>query len=73
MTDDTRERLIKLEAEFDHMVKAQEETSLLVKEMHALLMQAKGAKWAILGMATLGGFVSAKLSSLLPWFAGMPK
>ncbi len=53
------ERLKSMEARFVKM-----ETK--VDEMHALLQQARGARWAILGMAAIGGFVSAKLAWLLP-------
>jgi hypothetical protein len=41
--------------------------SLKVDEMHELLMQARGARWAILGIASLGGFIAGKLASILPW------
>jgi hypothetical protein len=37
-----------------------------VDEMHNVLMQAKGARWAIIGVAGLAGFLSAKMSSIFP-------
>jgi hypothetical protein len=43
-----------------------------VSEMHDLLMQARGARWAIIGAATVGGFIAAKLVAWLPWFASLP-
>ena len=73
MTDDTRERLIKLETEFDHMSRQLDTMAVQVKDMHELLLQARGARWAIIGLASLGGFISAKLTTILPWFAAAPK
>lgn len=73
MTDDTRDRVIRLEAELDHMSGQLAEVASQVKEMHGLLMQARGAKWAIVGMAGIGGFISAKLSTFIPWLGSLPK
>lgn len=39
-----------------------------VKEMHAILLQAKGARWAILGVASLAGFLSAKFGGIMSMF-----
>lgn len=64
---DTRDRVIRLEAEVEAMSKTVESMSKKVTEMHELLQQAKGARWAILLMAAAGGFISAKLSTFIPW------
>jgi hypothetical protein len=37
-----------------------------VDEMHNILMQAKGARWVILGAAMLAGFLLSKLSIIFP-------
>ena len=73
MNDDTRDRVIALERDMQHMSSKVDEMAGQVKEMHQLLMQARGAKWAIVGLATVGGFISAKLSALFPWFSHLPK
>lgn len=73
MSDDTRDRVIALERDMQHMSSKVDEMAGQVKEMHQLLMQARGAKWAIVGLATVGGFISAKLSALFPWFSHLPK
>lgn len=70
---DTRDRTIKLEADVEHLTKKLEGVSTKVDEMHALLLQAKGAQWAILAMAAIGGFVSAKLSMFFPWLSIAPR
>jgi hypothetical protein len=53
------EKLISLES---RMVKIEGK----VDEMHNILMQAKGARWAILGVAGMAGFLSAKLTNIFP-------
>ena len=73
MSDDTRDRVIALERDMQHMSSKVDEMAGQVKEMHQLLMQARGAKWAVVGLATVGGFISAKLSALFPWFSHFPR
>lgn len=81
MEIELRERITRLEAQVEHMaermesaqVKA-EETAKLVRELHDLFQQARGAKWAIVGMASLAGFLAGKFGSLATFFGGwMPK
>lgn len=72
MSDDTRDRLIRLETEVEHLTANVSAMAAQVKDMHELLMQAKGARWAVLGMASIGGFISAKLTALLPWLGSTP-
>ena len=69
-TTDTRDRVIRLEAEVEAMAKTIEGMDRKVSEMHTLLQQAKGVRWAILAMAAMGGFISAKLGGFIP---GLPR
>lgn len=62
MTDG--ERITALEVTIEHMAKKQDAMAEQLTEVHDLLLKAKGAKWAVIGLATLGGFVSAKLGAL---------
>lgn len=73
MNVDEHDRLVALEKDFEHMKEKVDSMALQVSEMHALLLQAKGARWAIVGAATVGGFLSAKLGALLPWVGILPK
>lgn len=73
MTDDTRDRVIALERDMQHMSGKVDEMAEQVKEMHELLTQARGAKWAILAMAGIGGFISAKLSAFIPFSQFLPR
>jgi hypothetical protein len=43
-----------------------------VDEMHSVLLQAKGARWAILGVASLAGFLAGKASTIMNFFS-IPK
>lgn len=73
MPDDTRDRLIALEANVRHLTLTVDEMAATVKELSQLLHAAKGARWAIMGAAAIGGFISAKFAHLLPWLASSPK
>lgn len=68
MTDDTRERLIRLEEQVKHLNRSVDDMADTVRELKDLLAQAKGARWAIIGVASLAGFFAGKLSLLAQWF-----
>lgn len=68
MTDDTRDRLIKLEAEFAHMETKLDQVSEQVREMHEILIGAKGAKWAIMLVVGIAGFFAGKLGAVSTLF-----
>lgn len=69
---DTRDRVIAVEVQLKHVSDELSAVRQQVSEMHDLLMQARGARWAIIGAATVGGFIAAKLVAWLPWFASFP-
>jgi|CXWL01.1.fsa_nt_gi multidrug efflux pump subunit AcrA (membrane-fusion protein) len=66
--DNTRDIVIRLEAEVETIKAELHDVKKTVTELRDLLLQARGAKWALLAMAGLGGFVSAKLAVFVPWF-----
>jgi hypothetical protein len=70
---DTRDRVIKLESDLQHLTNAVESMSAKVTAMHDLLNQARGARWLILTAAAIGGFVSAKLAAFVPWLSSAPR
>jgi len=47
------ERLAKVEQRVDHLEEELDGMALKVTEMHAVLMQARGARWAIVGLVGL--------------------
>lgn len=64
------ERIAILEQQVRDMRDDVHETRKKVSEMHDLLMQAKGARWAIVGMAGLTGFLAGWAHKLLPFLGG---
>jgi hypothetical protein len=70
---DTRDRVIKLESDLRHLTDSVESMSTKVTAMHDLLQQARGARWLILTAAAIGGFVSAKLATFVPWLSFPPR
>lgn len=64
---DTRDRVIRLEAEVESLGEKVTAMDAKVTAMHELLLKAKGAQWFIFLAAGIGGFISAKLSLFLPW------
>ena len=70
---DTRDRVIKLETDMEHLTKQVDAMAVKVTAMHDLLQQAKGIRWVIITAAAVGGFISAKIAPLLPWFTIPPR
>jgi hypothetical protein len=70
---DTRDRVIKLESDLQHLTNAVESMSAKVTAMHDLLNQARGARWLVLTAAAIGGFISAKLAAFVPWLSVTPR
>jgi len=68
MHDDTRDRVVALERDVKHLSQQVEDMADKVSQMHQLLMQAKGARWAVLTLVAVGGFVAGKLGSLVSLF-----
>ena len=58
------ERLAVLEQKVSHMEEELDRMSAKVDEMHAILLQAKGVRWAIIAVSGLVGF----LAGLSHWF-----
>ena len=64
------QRIAVLETNQRHAEAKLDKMSEKVDEMHALLLQAKGARWFILGVAALGGFLATKIGVIAAFFAG---
>jgi phage-related minor tail protein len=67
MTDDTRDRVIRHDAQIDHMAEQIEDMQKKVSAMHELLMQAKGMKYLIVIMAAIAGFFASFASKYIPF------
>ena len=44
-----------------------------VNEMHALLMQARGARYVIVAAAAIAGGITSFFIKLIPWAGTLPK
>jgi hypothetical protein len=64
---DEGERIVALETRVAIMDEHIKEMKAQVKDLHDLMMQAKGARWAILAVASAGGFVAGIGAKLLPF------
>jgi hypothetical protein len=54
----TSERLVILEQTVSHMEEELDKISAKVDEMHAILLQARGVRWAIIAVSGLVGFLT---------------
>lgn len=68
-----RERVAKLEVHMAHLTDKLDDTHKKVEEMHAIMLQAKGARWVIVGLAGIAGLASGLLAKLTPWSAVWPR
>lgn len=70
MTDEERDRLTRLEVQFEHLSKSMDDTHQKVTVMHDLLMQAKGMRLLIIAMAGVSGFLTAIATKYIPFLRG---
>ena len=70
MTDSEIERIAKLEIRLEHLTDTLERTAAKVTELHEIMVAARGARWAIVGVAGLAGFLSGKAGSLITGLLG---
>jgi uncharacterized protein YgiM (DUF1202 family) len=64
-----RERVAKLEVQIEHLTTKLDDMHGKVEEMHAILLQAKGARWVLVGLAGVAGLVSGMIAKAMPWAA----
>lgn len=64
------ERITTLEANQEHMATDITEIKGKVDEMHNMLMQAKGARWAVVAIAGAAGMVTGALAKVFPFLPG---
>lgn len=65
---DTRDKVIRLETEMAAMRRDVTNMAEKVDELHELLTQARGARWMLMILIALGGFVAAKITPLIAYF-----
>ena len=76
MTDDTRDRVIRLEAQVASLKETLARAVTQIDEMHSVLMMAKGARWLTIAVASLVGLLIGTSNRLLAvldhWSGPMP-
>lgn len=66
--NDTRDKVVALEVKVDNLTEKVIDLSEKVEELHNILIQAKGARWMLMFLVALGGFVAAKITPFLSYF-----
>jgi hypothetical protein len=66
MSDDTRDRVIRLEAQVEHLSNTVQAMTEKLDELHAVFLQAKGARWLLIALAGLGGAAAGFAAKWLP-------
>ena len=66
-TIETRERVVRLEEQVKGLEAKITSMDAKVTEMHELLIQAKGARWMLMLLVAIGGFVAAKITPLFSY------
>lgn len=70
---DTRDRVIRMEAEVREVTKDIQEIKSTLNELNQVFQQAKGAKWLILTSAALASFVTGMFSFFVTNVFGIMK
>jgi hypothetical protein len=59
-----------MEGKVEQLERKIDDLDAKVSEMHQLLTQAKGARWMLMLMIGIGGFVAAKITPLIQYISG---
>ena len=62
------EKVATLNEKVEHLIEENKQTRQDVREIRDVFLQAKGAKWLVITMAAVAGFISAKL---VPFFQSL--
>ena len=64
--EDLRERVAVLESQGKHMTQKIDSMDKKLNEVHEILVAARGARWVVLSMVAVAGFIIGKLGTLAP-------
>ncbi len=70
---DLLDRIARLETNISHMSVALERNTEMLETLNNVLQQARGAKWALMLIASIAGFLGSKIGAVLGFMAGLPK
>jgi Tfp pilus assembly protein PilN len=67
MTLNDGQRIAVLETKIEHLSQQLAETNAMMTEMRDVLLQARGAKWVIVGAAGIIGVLTSIVTHLIPF------
>ena len=70
---DLLDRIARLETNISHMSVALERNTEMLETLNNVLQQARGAKWALMLIASIAGFLGFKIGAVLEFMAALPK
>ena len=70
---DLLDRIARIETNISHMSVALERNTEMLETLNNVLQQARGAKWALMLIASIAGFLGFKIGAVLEFMAGLPK
>lgn len=70
---DLLDRIARLETNISHMSVALERNTEMLETLNNVLQQARGAKWALMLIASIAGFLGFQIGAVLEFMAGLPK
>lgn len=73
MTEDTRDKVIRLETKVENLEKKLCEVGVKIDEIHAAFLQAKGARYIIVAAAAVAGMIAGFAGKWLPFLGSLPK
>ncbi len=73
MSDDTRDKVIRLETKVESLERKLCEAVGKLDEIHGAFLQAKGARYIIVGSAAVAGAITGFGVKFLPWIGSLPK
>ncbi len=68
-----RDKVIRLEAQVEHLSLTVDHMAGKLDDLHAVFLQAKGARWLLLAMAGIGGAVAGFAAKWLPLIGAAPR
>lgn len=73
MSDDPAVKIARLEVQVDHLTTTVNSMAAKLDELHAVFLQAKGARWLLVAMAGMGGAIAGFATKWLPFIGAAPR
>lgn len=73
MSEETAVKVAKLEAQVEHLTNTVDKMATKLDDLHAVFLQAKGARWLLLAMAGIGGAFAGFAAKWLPLIGAAPR